>query len=133
MTQATFVSLGNHECLDERGSPLELIDHYQTLAGKCLNQTDFDNPGSYILESYIIHIEAGFMRSKHDQVRCYALIGVIIRVALRLGLHRDSTKRQGRISVFSKLCLVLCCDHMTKGFPQSFLRVCNRGTNSMVM
>jgi hypothetical protein len=103
MTQATFVTLGSGEpCPDDRGSSREMIDYYQTLCGKCLHQTDCDEPGPYIIEAYIIHIEAGFIRSKHDQSRCYVLIGAAIRIAFRLGLHRDSTKILGRISVFSE-------------------------------
>lgn len=103
MTQATFVTLGTGEpCLDDRGSSLDMIDCYQTLCGKCLQQSDCDEPGPYVIEAYIIHIEAGFIRSKHDQMRCYVLIGVAIRIALRLGLHRDTARIIGRLSVFSE-------------------------------
>ena len=43
-------------------------------------------------------MEAEFARG--NQVKCYLLVSVVIRIALRVGLHRDATKVAGGISVF---------------------------------
>lgn len=40
----------------------------------------------------MIYGEAEFLMSRDDQVHCYLLSAVAVRLALRMGLHRDSSK-----------------------------------------
>jgi hypothetical protein len=45
-------------------------------------------------------MEGEFVLSKDDQMNCYLMVGVAVRLALRMGLHRDSEKVAGKISSY---------------------------------
>lgn len=88
------------EPLDSRGSPDEIIRSYRACCAQSLVLSDYVRPGAHTLEAFILYAEIEFIISKHDQVSSYLFIGNAVRLAFRMGLHRDPSKVGGSISPF---------------------------------
>lgn len=93
MTLATLSSLASGDVHpDTRGAPYEMLRAYNENCVQCLVLSDYTKPTRYTLETMMIYGEAEFLMSRDDQVHSYLLVGVAVRLALRMGLHRDSSK-----------------------------------------
>ncbi|KAE9366770.1 hypothetical protein N431DRAFT_417640 [Stipitochalara longipes BDJ] len=93
ITLATLSSLASGEIHpDTRGAPHEMLRAYKENCVQCLILSDYTKPTRYTLETMLIYGEAEFLMSRDDQVHCYLLSAVAVRLALRMGLHRDSSK-----------------------------------------
>ncbi|KAG0646560.1 Fusarisetin A cluster transcription factor fsa6 [Hyphodiscus hymeniophilus] len=98
---ATFTALvAGEENPDSRGTPMEMIRTYRGCCLQCLVLANYPQPGPYTLETFIIYMEGEFVLSKDDQMSCYLLIGVTVRLAMRMGLHRDSNNFSGNITIY---------------------------------
>ncbi|KAH7374187.1 fungal-specific transcription factor domain-containing protein [Cadophora sp. MPI-SDFR-AT-0126] len=96
MIQATVAILGSGENFpDVRGTPMEMLHSYQECCVQCLVLSNYTKPGPYTIETLTLYMETEFLLSLGDLVHCYLLIGNAIRLALRMGLHRDATKVGG--------------------------------------
>jgi hypothetical protein len=101
MCLATFAAYGaGEEILDTRGTAMEMIRTYRGCCAQCLVLSNYAQPGPYTLETFLIYMEGEFVLSKDDQMNCYLMVGVAVRLALRMGLHRDSEKVAGKISSY---------------------------------
>jgi len=81
-------------------SPGMDIQSYRSNCSQCLILSKYTQPGPYTLEAFIFYMQAEFFLSKYDQVNCYCLGGIAVRLGFRMGLHRDSTKIGGEISIY---------------------------------
>ncbi|RFU35212.1 hypothetical protein B7463_g1097, partial [Scytalidium lignicola] len=88
------------EPIDTRELPEEVIRSYRACCAQCLVLSEYTKPGAHTLEAFILYSEVEFIVSRHDQVSCYLFIGSAVRLALRMGLHRDPTKVGGDMSPF---------------------------------
>ena len=79
---------------------MEMIRTYRGCCAQCLVLSDYVKPGPYTVETLLIYMEGEFILSKDDQGLCYVLVGNAVRLALRMGLHRDPTKVGGKITIF---------------------------------
>ncbi|KAH6694968.1 fungal-specific transcription factor domain-containing protein [Leptodontidium sp. MPI-SDFR-AT-0119] len=96
MIQAAVAVLGSgEEFADLRGSPMEMVHTYRECCVQCLVLSNYTKPGPYTMETLSLYMETEFLLSIGDQVHCYLLCGNAIRLALRMGLHRDATKVGG--------------------------------------
>jgi hypothetical protein len=101
MCLATFAALGaGEENADTRGAPIEMIRTYRRCCARCLVLSNYAQPGPYTLETFLIYMEGEFVLNKDDQMNCYLIIGVAVRLALRMGLHRDSDNVGGGITPY---------------------------------
>ncbi|KAH8805961.1 fungal-specific transcription factor domain-containing protein [Xylogone sp. PMI_703] len=101
MCLAAFGSItARQEPIDTRGTPDEVVRAYRTCCAKCLILSEYTKPGPYTLEAFILYSEVEFIVSKEDLVSCYLFIGAAVRLALRMGLHRDPTKVGGDITPY---------------------------------
>ena len=101
MCLATFAALGaGEESADTRGTPMEMIRTYRECCVQCLVLSNYAQPGSYTLKTFLLYMESEFVLSKDDQMSCYLIIGVAVRLALRMGLHRDSDNVGGNITPY---------------------------------
>lgn len=100
MSHATFAALGKgEENPDKRGTHIQMINAYKKWCAECLILSNYTQPGPHTIETMIIYMESEFVSG--NQVKCYLLSAVILRLALRKGLHRDATKVAGNISPFN--------------------------------
>ncbi|KAE9376137.1 hypothetical protein N431DRAFT_464187 [Stipitochalara longipes BDJ] len=101
MCLATFAALGaGEENADARGTPMEMIRNYRICCTRCLVLSNYAQPGPYTLETFLIYMEGEFVLSKDDQMNCYLIIGIAVRLAMRMGLHRDSDNVGGNITPY---------------------------------
>ncbi|KAJ2901508.1 Fusarisetin A cluster transcription factor fsa6 [Zalerion maritima] len=78
--------------LDAGMSVLDRFNMYRRAAGWALIQGKYTQPGPMTLQPFILYVEAEFMVSRAAQMDCYLLTSILIRLMLKMGLHRDPDK-----------------------------------------
>lgn len=73
-----------------RGKSLILANKYRSLTAQCLLRADFLKPVSHIIETLILHLHGEFANNRDAEVGIWVLVGIIVRLAMRMGYHRDS-------------------------------------------
>ncbi|KKY37020.1 putative c6 transcription factor [Diaporthe ampelina] len=82
-------------------TPMQRFRQYRAAAGSALTyssrdgQNGFSPPGPLTCAPLILYVEADFLINRTSQMNCYLLLGVCIRIMLKMGLHRDPTKLPG--------------------------------------
>ncbi|KAF1983873.1 hypothetical protein K402DRAFT_423465 [Aulographum hederae CBS 113979] len=61
----------------------------QDLAASALISTDFTNGGPYVLEALMVYHTGVYYQGEKAQLKVWLALAVVIRIALRMGLHRD--------------------------------------------
>ncbi|KAL1989020.1 hypothetical protein VTN96DRAFT_5783 [Rasamsonia emersonii] len=73
-----------------RGKSLDMARNFRNLVAQCLILADYTKPYPYLIETLILHLHADYSQTKEADVSVWILIGVIARLAMRMGYHRDS-------------------------------------------
>ncbi|KAE8148427.1 hypothetical protein BDV25DRAFT_131245 [Aspergillus avenaceus] len=73
-----------------RGKTLDMAGTFRNLMAQCLTLADYTKPYPYLVESLIFHLHGDFIQTKDAEVSVWVLVGVIARLAMRMGYHRDS-------------------------------------------
>ncbi|KAL5090688.1 hypothetical protein Trisim1_003997 [Trichoderma cf. simile WF8] len=81
------------------GDPRRVRDSYRTRAAQCLVLADYTRPGRYKVEALLLYSGTEFMRTRDSQIGISILFGVIVKLAMHMGYHRDS-KHYQNLSVF---------------------------------
>ena len=82
-----------------RGKSWEMSTEYRNLTAQCLVMADITQPITNMLETLMLHIYADYARSRDAEVGILISTGIIVRLAMRMGLHRDAAPYPG-ITVF---------------------------------
>lgn len=77
---------------DSNIPPLDRFKYYRTAAGWALIRGRYNNPTIHTLPAMMLYIEAEFLLDRATQTNAYFLLAVLIRMMLRMGLHRDPSK-----------------------------------------
>lgn len=72
-----------------RGKSLALAANYRTLTGQCLLLADFTKPLNHTIETMVLHLHCEYARNRDAEVGVWVLVGMIVRLAMRMGYHRD--------------------------------------------
>lgn len=72
------------------GNSLVLSNTYRTAIANCLIMADYTKPHQHIIETLIFHLHAEFRRNRDSEASVWVLVGMIVRLAMRMGYHRDS-------------------------------------------
>ncbi|CAF9920172.1 hypothetical protein IMSHALPRED_004836 [Imshaugia aleurites] len=72
-----------------RGKSLALAANYRGLTGQCLLLADFTKPVNHMIETLVLHLHCEYARSRDAEVGTWVLVGMIVRLAMRMGYHRD--------------------------------------------
>ena len=72
-----------------RGKSLALAANYRALTGQCLLLADFTKPVNHMIETMVLHLHCEYARSRDAEVGVWVLVGMIVRLAMRMGYHRD--------------------------------------------
>ncbi|KAE8829100.1 hypothetical protein PTNB73_05771 [Pyrenophora teres f. teres] len=67
----------------------EMSREYGDLTAQCLIIADITQPVTGMMETLILHIHAEYARSRDAEVGILISTGIIVRLAMRMGLHRD--------------------------------------------
>jgi hypothetical protein len=66
-----------------------LMDSYREKVVQCLVLSKYTKCAPYTLETLILYLHIEYIRSDDSQIEPWMLLGIIIRLALRMGYHRD--------------------------------------------
>lgn len=72
--------------------PVDRIRHYKSCAGFALALGKFTQPSAATLPAFVLYTESDFLFNRAAQMNCYILSGVLMRLMLKMGLHRDPSK-----------------------------------------
>lgn len=72
-----------------RGKSPALAANYRCLTGQCLLLADFTKPINHMIETLVLHLHCEYARNRDAEVGTWVLVGMIVRLAMRMGYHRD--------------------------------------------
>ncbi|KAF2146560.1 uncharacterized protein K452DRAFT_67460 [Aplosporella prunicola CBS 121167] len=81
---------GGDEPPEYRGKTWELSGDYRRRTVQCILKSDITMPITYMLETLILHVQADYSRSRDAEVGVLISWSIIVRLAMRMGYHRDS-------------------------------------------
>ncbi|KAI1754500.1 hypothetical protein F4782DRAFT_528422 [Xylaria castorea] len=76
----------------EVDSPEPAMDRFRQYRGACgwaLIAGKYSQPGPFTLQAMVLYTEADFLVNRVSQMNCYLLSSTLIRLMLKMGLHRD--------------------------------------------
>ena len=77
------------EPFEYQGRALSLAAEYRGLTAQCLILADFTKPFNWMIETLVLHLHGEYARSREAEVGVWVLVGMIVRLAMRMGYHRD--------------------------------------------
>lgn len=91
---------------------------------ECLIAADYTNPVHYTIETLILYVEVEWMTAQDTGMEGYLVLGVTIRLAMRMGVHRNANDHK-RLSPFlgemrSRLWAVILRTDLLYSFKLSF-------------
>ncbi|KAI1477918.1 fungal-specific transcription factor domain-containing protein [Daldinia eschscholtzii] len=82
-----------HELMSDSPTPvMDRFKQYRGAAGWALIWGKYSQPNFYTLQAFLLYVEADFMTNRDNRMNSYLLTSVLIRLMLKMGLHRDPSK-----------------------------------------
>ncbi|TAQ88871.1 hypothetical protein B7494_g2806 [Chlorociboria aeruginascens] len=69
----------------------EMVSHYRDRTVQCLVEVNYLKPVRYTVETMCLYYILEFLQAKDSEFSAYIVVGIIIKVAMRLGYHRDAS------------------------------------------
>ncbi|KAI9835017.1 MAG: hypothetical protein M1837_003975 [Sclerophora amabilis] len=73
-----------------KGKVKDMAETYRKRTMDCLASADICKPVPGMIETLILYLQGEFSRSRDTELGVWVVIGVIVRLAMRMGYHRDS-------------------------------------------
>lgn len=73
-----------------RGKCQDLAANFRTQMAHCLITADYTKPHNHIIEALIFHLHAEYTSNRDAEASVWVLVGMIARLAMRMGYHRDA-------------------------------------------
>ncbi|OKL58423.1 hypothetical protein UA08_06114 [Talaromyces atroroseus] len=73
-----------------KGKSLDMAKTFRNLMCQCLILADYTKPHPYLIETLVLHVHADFSQTQDADVLVWVLVGIVSRLAMRMGYHRDS-------------------------------------------
>ena len=73
-----------------RGKCKDMSNNYRTQMAHCLITADYTKPHNFIIETLVFHLHAEYTTNRDSEASVWVLVGMIARLAMRMGFHRDS-------------------------------------------
>ncbi|KAJ5475276.1 hypothetical protein N7539_008342, partial [Penicillium diatomitis] len=73
-----------------RGKCIDMAASFRTSVAQCLTLADFTKPHRFLIEALVFHLHGDFSQTRDADISIWVLAGVIARLAMRMGYHRDS-------------------------------------------
>lgn len=77
------------EPYEYKGRTKDMAANYRGLTKECLQLAEYNKPSILLLETWIFHLHGEFTHSADADVGCWIFTGMIVHLAMRMGLHRD--------------------------------------------
>ncbi|KAI1820622.1 hypothetical protein F4861DRAFT_545394 [Xylaria intraflava] len=82
-----------HELEVDSSEPaMDKFQQYRAACGWALIWGKYSQPGPFTLQALVLYTEADFIVNRVSQTNCYLLCSTLIRLMLKMGLHRDPSK-----------------------------------------
>ncbi|KAI1354972.1 hypothetical protein F5Y01DRAFT_271789 [Xylaria sp. FL0043] len=82
-----------HELEIDNSMPaMDRFRQYRGACGFALIWGKYSQPGPFTLQAMVLYTEADFLVNRVSQLNCYLLCSTLIRLMLKMGLHRDPSK-----------------------------------------
>jgi Fungal specific transcription factor domain len=73
-----------------QGKCTDLVMLYRTQMAHCLILADYTKPHAHLIETLIFHLHGEYTSNRDAESSVWVLVGMIARLAMRMGYHRDS-------------------------------------------
>ncbi|EPS31528.1 hypothetical protein PDE_06483 [Penicillium oxalicum 114-2] len=73
-----------------RGKSLDMATSFRNSVVQCLTLADFTKPHRFLIEALVFHLHGDYSQTRDADISIWVLTGVIARLAMRMGYHRDS-------------------------------------------
>jgi hypothetical protein len=80
---------------DDKDDLFRAVDRFQQLASSAIVLADMAKSQPYTIETLMIYSECEFLRRDDHHTKVWLMNGVIIRVAMKMGYHRDPSNFSG--------------------------------------
>ena len=93
------------------GNEFEMANLLRTLVANCLTLADYTKPHDHLVESLILHLNGEYISTRDANPNVWIFLGILIRIAMRMGYHRDSRHLPGlspfHVSLFYTVALTI--------------------------
>lgn len=73
-----------------RGKAMDMASAFRDSVAQCLVLGDYTKSHPYLIEAMVFHLHGDFSQFRNSEISIWVLTGVIARLAMRMGYHRDS-------------------------------------------
>ncbi|KAJ5210039.1 hypothetical protein N7491_009852 [Penicillium cf. griseofulvum] len=73
-----------------RGKCMDMAGGFRNSVAQCLTLADYTKPHRFLIEALVFHLHGDFDQSREADISIWVMTGVIARLAMRSGYHRDS-------------------------------------------
>lgn len=73
-----------------RGKAMDMAGAFRNSVAQCLTLADYTKAHPHLIECLVFHLHGDFSQTREADVSVWVLTGVIARLAMRMGYHRDS-------------------------------------------
>ncbi len=73
-----------------RGKCKDMANNFRTQMAHCLITADYTRPHNFLVETLILHMNGEYVSKVDAEASVWVLAGMIARLAMRMGYHRDS-------------------------------------------
>lgn len=95
MNLAIFSFRTDGELTSSMSNLEEREDEFRLQAAYCLIRDKYTKPSKYTIEALLLYGQTEYVRSPDAQYELWVVFGVAMRLAMRVGLHRDGSRYPG--------------------------------------
>lgn len=77
------------------GRTLDLAAEYRLRTVQCLVNSDYTKSDMYTIETLMLYVQGEYNSRWDAEVGIWVIVGMIVRLSMRMGYHRDPSKYQG--------------------------------------
>lgn len=73
-----------------RGKSMDMAGGFRSSVAQCLTLAGYTMPHPFLIEALVFHLHGDFSQTREPDISIWVMTGVIARLAMRSGYHRDS-------------------------------------------
>ena len=90
----------NDEPIEYEGKCADLASTFRNCFTDCLVLADYMQPHEFLIEALLLHLYGEYVAIRDAQSGLWVLIGLIARLAMRMGYHQERTKSTSKLTPF---------------------------------
>ncbi|KAG0154531.1 hypothetical protein PDIDSM_99 [Penicillium digitatum] len=73
-----------------RDKSLDMAGGFRNSVAQCLTLADYTKSHPFLIEALVFHLQGDFSQTREADISIWVMTGVVVRLAMRSGYHRDS-------------------------------------------